>query len=267
MNKKIEPFLEKIGLTKNEAKVYVTTLQLGQASVAKLARMAAIHRVAAYPLVESLVKKGLLTMVRQKGGYAVIANHPRQFQSLIDDEKLSLRKVEIKYSDILPDLLAIFNKSNSSPTVKYFEGVQGLAQINTDILHTLSSLPEKERITYSYSNPNILDDRFEEYMNKEEGYINRRIGKMIRNKVIALDGPITRDIAKRDEQELREMIILSPSLFPFKNDITIYSNKIAIDALQHELVGVIIESAEIVEDQIAIFNLAWEGAKVISGKK
>ncbi|MCA9388115.1 MAG: hypothetical protein KC653_03625, partial [Candidatus Andersenbacteria bacterium] len=53
-------------------------------------------------------------------------------------------------------------------------------------------------------------------------------------------------------------------LFPFRNDITIYGNKIALQALQNEFIGVIIESEELVRDQRAVFTLAWAGAKQLA---
>lgn len=263
MEYNIQSFLERLGLSKNEIKLYHAALDLGESSVTDCAKKSGIHRVAAYGLVDSLKKKGLITVTTVSHGKLISAKHPRELRTLIQRKQREIRKMELKYEELLPELSSLYFHNTARPRVRFYEGVQGLEQVNHDIIETLKELPEDERITYSYSNPNSVDDVFEEYVTGDDGYVNMRKKYGIFNKVIALDGPITQDISQRDEEELRDMIILPEERFPFVNDITIYANKIAIMALQHELVGVVVESAEIVQDQLAIFDLAWRGAQSI----
>lgn len=267
MERNLISLLEKLGLSKNEIKVYETALRLGQSKIAEVAGAAQVHRVAAYSLVDTLLARGLLTEIDTKHGRLISANHPRYLLELVKDQQRQLKKMELKYEELLPDLLALYRTSTVRPQVQFFEGIKGLEQINKDIIQSLSELPLKERVTLSYSNPNLVGQRFEGYVSEEGGYIDRRKEFQIRNRAIALDGPLTQEISERDEEELREMIILPPKLFPYKNDITLYGNKMAIQALERELIGVVIESQEIVNDQRAIFELAWTGAKTIVGKK
>lgn len=188
-------------------------------------------------------------------------NNPKHIQSFVLEKQRNLRKLELKIEEVLPELVAMYQQSPLKPKIKYFEGVDGLRQINFDTINPLSELPEDQRNIYSYSNPNLLHLTFEDYIYEKNGYLDLRKKFSIHNKVIALDGKVTRDIATRNEEELREMVILPEEIFPFKNDITIYSNKIAIESIRSEKIGVIIESSEIVQDQMAIFNLAWNSAK------
>lgn len=267
MERNLHLLLEKLGLSKNEIKVYETTLRLGQSKVAEVASAAQVHRVATYGLVDNLLSRGLLTEIKTKHGRLISANHPRHLLELLKNQQRQLKKIELKYEELLPDLLSLYRTSTVRPQVQYFEGIKGLEQINKDIIQTLSELPLKERVTLSYSNPNLVAERFEGYVSEEGGYIDQRKEFQIFNRAIALDGPLTKEIRGRDEEELREMIILPSTLFPYKNDITLYGNKMAIQALERELIGVVIESQEIVNDQRAIFELAWAGARSLVSRK
>ncbi len=265
MNYKLQAFLDQLELSKNEKKIYTTALNIGEVTVAELARRAGIHRVAAYALVEKMTSKGLLISSNKKGK-RVMACSPRQIKKIIDRKQRQLRKLELKYDDVLPDLMAMYSSSGYRPRVQFFEGLKGIEQINQDIIDTLKELPEEERITYSYSNPEVIDELFEDYIFEKEGYVDQRKKFDIRNKAIASDSPVTQKISNMKEEILLDVMILPKDLFPFKNDITIYHNKIAIQALHNELVGVVIESEEIVKDQKAIFELAWAGAEALSQK-
>lgn len=267
MHDTIVIFLEHLGLSRNEIKIYLAALELGEGTAAHIAERARVHRVAAYAVITSLIDKEFLVQNKVRRGRRISARDPKHIESLLRNKRRQIRRLTERYESVLPELTTLFNHATVRPRVQFFEGVRGLEQINADIINSLKELPQNERFTLSYANPNDIVDRFEDYMDEEGGYIDSRIKYGIFNRVIAHDGPITQSIRKNDKKELREMIILPQELFPFKNDITIYANKMAIMAFQRETIGVIIESKEIVNDQRAIFAVAWEGAKVLSTKK
>lgn len=260
MDYTMHSFLEALGLAHNEIKMYQAALELGETTATQLAHRARVHRVAAYALIDNLINKGLLTATEGKRNKLISPTHPRELRALLQKEQRKLKKLELKYNAVLPELTQLFQHASVLPRVQFFEGVKGLEQINHDIIETLAGLPQEERITYSYANPELVVKTFDDYLTDKGGYIDQRKVHGIWNKVIALESPLAREIQQRDTEELREMIMLPESLFPFHSDITIYGNKMAIQALRKELIGVIIESREIIEDQYAIFRLAWEGA-------
>ncbi|MCA9387981.1 MAG: hypothetical protein KC653_02950, partial [Candidatus Andersenbacteria bacterium] len=200
----LKSFLERLGLSGNEMKIYAAALEHGESTPTELASRARVHRVAAYPIIESLVSKGLLTQTDAKHRKRVSPTHPKQLHALLKDRKRTLRKLELAYEDILPDLEALYRQSPARPRVQFYQGVKGLEQVNADIIETLRQLPEEERETLSYSNPNVVDERFDDYILGENGYVDLRKRYKIRNKAIGLDGPVTQDIVTRDKEELRE---------------------------------------------------------------
>ena len=54
--------LKHIGLSENEAKVYLAMLELGPSPVLEIAAKAGINRPTAYAQIESLKKMGLVSM-------------------------------------------------------------------------------------------------------------------------------------------------------------------------------------------------------------
>ncbi len=265
MELRIQTLLQGLDLSQNEIKLYDAALRCGQATITQLSKAARIHRVAVYPLVDSLVAKGLLTVNTQRGKQ-VSATHPRHILSLIADRKREVRKMELRYQEALPQLTQLYRRSTSVPTMTYYEGIQGLRQMSLDVIETMKELSVAQRIIYSYSNPNRIHALFEDYIHEDEGIVALRVQNNIINHAIVADGDITREIVARNQSELRETVVLSQQQFPFDNDITIYENKIAIKALQFELIGVIIESREMSTDQRTIFQLAWAGAQALQAQ-
>ena len=55
--------LEEIGLSKNEAKIYLTLLDLGSATASKIADTSKMHRTTVYDALDRLVQKGIVSHI------------------------------------------------------------------------------------------------------------------------------------------------------------------------------------------------------------
>lgn len=249
--------LNALGLSGNEVAVYSTALLLDDASISELALKTGIHRVALYPLVASLKKRGLMSDVIKGKQHRLQALSPKHIKELISDQKRAIRKIELKYEELLPELNVLYRKSSPTPKVRFFDGIEGLREMNRDIIETLSN----GGTTYSYSHVDNIENAFAGYIAEKEGHVDNRVSHNIHNKAIVAESPLVKLLIKERRERLLDIAVVSPKLFPYVNDITIYKNKLSIISLAQEYVGVIIESKSIYEDQLAIFNLAWEGAK------
>ena len=79
-------------------------------------------------------------------------------------------------------------------------------------------------------------------------------------RVIAPDDEESKEVVSRDEQELRQSVLIPREKFYFTTEINIYNNKMLIVSWKEKF-AVIVESEEIVNAQRRIFDLAWLGAK------
>ncbi len=62
----IEKYLLSIGFSVKEIKVYLSSLELGESSVLDISKNSRINRTTIYPIIDSLTKKGLISLI-QKG--------------------------------------------------------------------------------------------------------------------------------------------------------------------------------------------------------
>src|SRR3989344_3560466 len=115
----IENNLVRVGLTKNEAKVYLALLKLGSATVVEITKTAKVHRVNVYDVIERLTEKGLIS--------SVIQTDKRIFQPADPDQLLELiKEKEELLINILPSLRAEFEIKKEKQDVHHFFGAEGI---------------------------------------------------------------------------------------------------------------------------------------------
>lgn len=239
--------LRHLGLSENEAKVYMAMLELGPSVVIEIARKAGTNRPTTYVQIDSLNKKGLISTQAKGKKQLFIAESPDKLELLIDSE---LRKVEEKKRELdnfLPDLLNLFNTSGQRPHVKFFEGREGVLALQKEFLKTDDT---------PICGITSLDNIFEVFPEFENTYVKKRIQKRIPSKTIytSRKGPILKE---SDESSLRESKYIEPDKLPLGVDITILKDKVAIVALKGKISGTLIEDKEVADSFRAIFELVW----------
>ena len=120
--------LQKIGLNKNEVKIYLTLLKLGSAQAGKISKEAQINRTTTYDGLERLIEKGLVT-------YIIEANkkvfRPVSPQIILDQLKEKQKIVE----ETLPELNKLFKESKEKEESNIYKGRKGIKSILNDILN------------------------------------------------------------------------------------------------------------------------------------
>lgn len=256
MNKtKVIYFLKSLGLNTNESRIYLASLENSGASISQIAKFAGINRAATYPLIESLIKKGLLYLDTKTKNQKVIAEDPDKLELLVKRKEGEIRRIKLDLEEQLPILAALKSVAVYGSKVKSVTGLEAVETINTDLNATI---PVGGQVC-SYVNIDNVFKRFPDYDSKS-GTMFKRIDRKIFNRAIAPDLPKGQEVKSRDKYEYRETRLIDANKFPFTGDITIYENKIAILSLDKEITGLIVESQEIANDQRAIFELAWLGA-------
>src|SRR3989338_3456647 len=120
--------LEEIGLTRNEAKIYLALIELGSASSSQIIQKTGFHRAIVYDLLEKLSARGLVGYVIQGRKKSFEATNP---QRLLD----ILREKEERINSILPRLLEL-SRFRSKLDVKIYKGREGIKTVYEDILRT-----------------------------------------------------------------------------------------------------------------------------------
>jgi len=242
--------LGELGLSLEEAKVYIAILELGGGYVSTIAKKSGVNRVACYHTLGKLVDRGIVNSLEKNNvKYFAVEN----VKVIVDKQKELLKKAE----RLLPELGALVNKSAYRPKMQYYEGINGIKNIFEDTLTT-----KKELLGYTNlaELPEVLQ---EDYL---KDYAKRKVDLGIKTRMLS---PISKDglkylskyYPKGFDHNLVEILFVNSKQFLFEYEINIYDNKVAIVSLNpDELIGLIIESPVYANTQRAIFDLAWLGA-------
>lgn len=85
--------LKELGFSENEAKVYVSLLQLGRCTTGPIIRKSGLYRVMVYDTLEKLVKLGLVKYSLQKNRKNFEAEDPRHIVEMIKNKEMVARSV------------------------------------------------------------------------------------------------------------------------------------------------------------------------------
>ena len=121
MNRDVDKLAEIFGLSESEAKIYVASVQIGPALVAKIADVAQIPRTAVYSPLKSLIKKGFIGITNIKRRKYYVAIPPSQLPGMLEQRKISLDDV---ISNLVPKESIAFPGDDLDIT--YFKGREGI---------------------------------------------------------------------------------------------------------------------------------------------
>lgn len=245
--------LKKIGLSDKEAKIYLTSLSRGPETAPNLAKISNIVRPTAYVIIDSLIKKGLMSSYDQDKKTYFMAEAPEHLLSLIRLQRNDIEEKEREIEKLIPELKEIANIKGEKPKVRVFEGKEGLKAVIESILNS------KTKEIYSFI---PLDRMFELFPEKEHSELmtKRRISKKIESKILYTNkkGPVGDE---SDPKKLRDAVYIPENQFPFRCGIDIYDKNIAMYTYKGKIIGVIIENEDMAETMRSIFKMAWQKYK------
>ncbi|MFT7184118.1 MAG: sugar-specific transcriptional regulator TrmB [Oceanicoccus sp.] len=245
----LERDLNTLGLNDEESKVYLTVLGLGGSYASTIANKAGVARVNCYYVLESLRKKGLITINLKENVKFFVAEPPQVLINQMEEKYNTARK-------LVPQLMALTSEHGFKPVIRTYEGVDGIKSIFDQTLSAESEV-------LGYTNLEALGELLPEYL---PAYTEKLVKKKTKVRWLSPSSEKSREFLKtfypkNFPPELVEILFVNPKEFAFENQIAIYDNKVAITSLNpDELIGVLIESSVYARTQRAVFNLSWLGA-------
>ncbi len=236
--------LREIGLSANEAEVYLALLKNGVMGAGKLSVRTGVHRRTVYDALEALQKKGLAGAVEINGRQMFQASEPKQLESFLDEKKEAL-------SQVMPSLQK-FAKIEVETQITVLRGKAGLKAILKDVLEVRQTL-------YVFGGQMKMAELGSSY----EFFTRKRQELGIGQKMILLD---KEEVRKRAAAlPLIEARFIDPS-DPSTVAYWMYGNRLAIVVWKEEPEVVRIVSGEYVKAFRKSFDLAWnEEAKTYYG--
>lgn len=248
--------LKKLGLNDKEASVYVACLTLGSSPVQNIAHKAKVVRATTYVILEALMQRGLVTHFKQGKKTLFSAEPPRQLLRLIEKQEEELKEQHHDLEKLLPELQMLMKSADEKPSVRYFEGKEGLHAMRQEIVMYCGP----EDTIYSFTPTDYLNVVFPE--NTETFNLQRAAKKIKAKTIFTTKSEKLRDtLLNRTIKDFNERRWISPQYFPSTSGMTIYRDRIAIGTFAGKLNGVIIESQPMAEMMRRVFYLAWHGTE------
>jgi len=242
----IEQILRKFGFGDKEIRVYLTLLKIGSAPVRHIAQEAGINRTTTHDILGGLADEGLVSFMDKAKRRYFAAESPEHLLQVIKIREQKLVQLEHDVHGILPELKSVYEKSESKPKVKYFEGDAGIRAILQNVLDVAGRTQTKRYQVYSSSA--IRKRLYAIFPDYNEQRIRRNVS--VQSISIGAGG----ELHGMDERKWLTKEKGAPTY------TLLYSGKIAHISLgeNNELMGVVIEDVNTYRTTVMIFQSLWE---------
>lgn len=233
---KIKQSLERIGLSSNEAEIYLTLLKRGSSKAGRLSKYAQLNRTTTYDVLKRLLDKGLINYITKgKIKYFEIIN-PRHLKEFVKEK-------EFEVNQILPSLENLYKIPEEKHNVTLYYGYKGMRAIFENIL-------QEAKVNY------VLDSegKFSERMPYFEQHFRKQLEKRkMKIRHITRDG---RHVNPSNTTQVRyvKKKVVSEAVF------NIYSDKIAVLIWTEPPEGVVIQNKAAADSLKEYFELLWKAS-------
>ncbi len=221
MQTQITHNLQAIGLSEKEAQVYLAALSLGATTAQMLAAKATINRPTTYIMIESLMKRGLMSAVIKGKKRYFTAAEPNQLLELMAGQRKELQKKEEIAREMLPDLMEIAGGNNGKTAVRVFEGDETWSAVQRDIL--ASGVREIRDLSVGAD-------------------------------AVSLRGALKKEILEKCKVISLQSSSLDESRFPVKAEMVLYGSKSLLVSHAKDRAAILIDDAEINTTLTTMFN-------------
>jgi len=239
-----EEFLEKIGLTKNEAKVYLAVLRQGSISVGRIAEESCVHRRNAYDAADRLAQRGLMGYATKNKTRHFHITSPQKLLDMAREQRKDLEERERELEGLMPELLLLSDSREEKQDASILKGRESRKVVFEDILKSAS----ENRCLGGHTPSNLS-------INYVKQWHKRRIKAGIRDMVIYnKKDPFTQYLKKLKRTEVR----LMPKPIESKTVMNIYGSKVAIFLwIKDQPFTIWIDNEKVSNDFREYFDFMW----------
>lgn len=230
-----------LGLSNQEALVYLAALELGFSSISDIAKKAGIKRPTAYYIIEELIKKHLMSRAPKGRRTFYLAESPHK---LLDN----IREQEKNLVTALPHFEALQNSAPNKPKIRFYEGKEGIRSIYNKIFKThkkIFAIVSMEKFSKIFSPKENAE--FFNLLRQEGG----QMYDLLENSEEA------RAHAKTAYRKRIGHVKYLPKDFKIGTDTLVVGNKVALVSFS-SMIGILIENEEVAETQKQLFEFMWK---------
>lgn len=230
--------LEEIGLTRQQAEIYLALLRKGPSTASTIAAETGIDRATTYRFLDGLIQRGFVSYVITNNIKYFSAAHPEKLV-------LDLHEKEAHLKQILPELISSMHlPKEEATTVELFKGKEGVKTVLKDIL--------KEGKPYTYIGE--VEKYYETLGPYAEAWLRQVERLRIKGRLVLTEGSKF-TLAKTERCRLISKDYIS------KIATWTYGNKTALFIWATPLHAVVINNKDVTESNLNLFNYLWKLSK------
>lgn len=243
-----------LGLSEDQAAIYQCLLERGFIKAGKIPEYTGVKRGLAYKVLDQLIE---LNLVKKHGDDSSVARYaplsPERLEDFVNEKLTIAKNHQDIFDGLYGNLKSQFNLLSGRPSVKYFEGTEGVVKMLEDSLDT-------QDIMYTYGDAESVYEHFAEI---NEKHSKDRKNHGIRKCILMTDnaaGKKAMAAAKKDP--LTDIKLIKKESIPIGAVTEIYDNKVSFFTLSDiGQSGVLIEDRQIAKMQKFIFEALFGVSK------
>lgn len=243
-----EHFLEELGLTRGEIRVYLSLLSLGQTTSGPLIAESHISSSKVYEILDKLMKKGLATHIIKNKTKYFQATSPAKLRTYLASQEHRIEQQKNELEKNLPGLLALYHSHRISENAEIFTGLPAIKTMLWDMIE--DAKPGEHYLFF--------------------GGVGKGYEKIFPKLYISYDTHrhekklTTRGLVSSHHQKLLAQLRYAKIRYvthPTPSNIGIFRDKIAIQSWSEKPMAVLITSQELANQFREFFETVWTNAK------
>jgi sugar-specific transcriptional regulator TrmB len=247
--KQTERLLTALGLTRNEAAVYVYLLRHAGQTASAIGKGTGITRTNSYYVLDRLQEKGLVSKSEagRKGVFRL--EHPLSLKRYLDDRLQHLEASRSDLQSMMSQLIVDFNLAEHRPGVFRFEGREGLLRAYDELLKDRSDI-------ISLQDHQAVEGFLGEY---SQQFTAQRVRLRVSHRIITPTSEATTRNELLNDRVRRQFRYIDPLKLPFTMDLKVSSEKLVMTTfVQDSAVGIVIIDKEINKNFHALLEFVWD---------
>lgn len=242
INQNVESVLVDMGLSKNEAKIYLTMLDIGSATASEIAKKSNVQRTNVYDALDRMLKKGMASFITHEQTKYFSACDPEIILHLQNER-------QERFKQILPVLKIKDSTCKNRFQASVLEGIKGIRSILDDIIITCN---QKDTF-YCWGLPKDTAEKMKGFVGS---FHRQRIQKRI------TQYHLYNTDAKERIQYLRTLDYTFADHLDKEYDTPastiVYADKVALFLWEDEISSVLIQNNSMAKAYRKYFSILWK---------
>lgn len=253
-------FLTAFGLTESECKAYLAALKQTRVGASELAKATGIKRPALYHALETLEKKGLVSISKAGRVLKFKAEPPERLKSLLHRKAMEVESLKKKLDKSLPFFPSVESVPAGEARVEFFRGTEGIKNLAE---RSIENNKEKKLFAIVPSFELFLDAFTKEYA---AYYVEEKLKRDIVTQSIWASPLKNETEFKKQVTDhaafLREVRFAPKEMAEkVKSIILLWDDSVAVINAEPEPFGVLTVSREYAETMKAMWAVGWQASK------